>query len=76
MRKIIIIVCLAFIPILCLSQQRGPGNPGGEPTGNDPPIGGGAPIGSGVGILMSISILYLGRKVYKLRNIKEELEEL
>ena len=70
---IIIITCL-MIPGMLFSQQRGPGNPGGEPTGNDPPIGGGAPVGSGMVILLSLGAAYLGRKVYV--NHKKDQEEI
>ena len=56
------------------TQQRGPGNPGGEPTGNDPPIGGGAPVGNGLVVLLSLGMAYLGRKVYVLK-MEDDYEE-
>lgn len=71
-KGIIVFVLMAFITISGFAQQRGPGNPSGDPTGNDP-IGGGAPIGSGAGILIGLGVIYLGRKIYA--NTKIELEE-
>ncbi len=57
MKKIIItitaILLLITLPFLVSAQQTSPGDPGGEPTGNDPPLGGGAPIGGGLFILIS-----------------------
>ncbi len=72
-KEIIIIFCCVVFPLIGLSQQTGPGNPGGEPTGSDPPIGGGAPIGSGIIILLSMSVTYLGKKVYDMR--KESMKD-
>ena len=74
MKKILItIAILLIIPITNFAQQTSPGDPGGEPTGEDPPLGGGAPIGSGLFILMGLGVAYGGKKLYALN--KESLEE-
>ena len=51
---------------------RGPGDPGGEPTG-EPPLGGNAPIGSGVLIFAGLSLAYGAKRIYNLK--KEDLDE-
>jgi len=69
---------LAFILMIAVSftysQQLGPGDPNGDPEGDQDPVGGGAPIGGGVGILLVLGAAYGGRKVYK--YFSEDAEEL
>ena len=79
MKKILItittILLLIILPFLGSAQQRSPGDPGGEPTGNDPPLGGGAPIGGGVALLVGLGIAYGAFKYYKSQKLEfEELE--
>lgn len=80
MKKILItttaILLLIILPFLVSAQQTSPGDPGGEPTGNDPPLGGGAPIGGGLFILIGLGALYGGKKTYHLyMEGKENLDE-
>lgn len=80
MKRIIItitaILLLIILPFLVSAQQTSPGDPGGEPTGNDPPLGGGAPIGGGTLILMGLVSAYGGYKIYRSRKHNfEALEE-
>ena len=80
MNKILItitaILLLILFPYFVSAQQTSPGDPGGEPTGNDPPLGGGAPIGGGTLILIGLGAIYGGKKTYQLYlDRKEELED-
>ncbi len=71
-RIIFLVFTIAILSITGIAQQRGPGDPGGTPEGNNP-IGGGAPVGGGMGILIGLSVVYLGKKIYTITKI--ELEE-
>jgi len=63
-----------LLPLVSISQVRGPGNPGEDPTG--PPVGGGAPVGSGIFVLLIAGAAYGGKKLYTLyHGQKETLEE-
>ena len=74
-----ILSILAFILLFVLStsvaladegDNRGPGDPGGEPTGEEP-LGGGAPIGGGTIMLLAMGVAYGGKKLYNMK--KEDL---
>ncbi|PIQ33406.1 MAG: hypothetical protein COW63_05650 [Bacteroidetes bacterium CG18_big_fil_WC_8_21_14_2_50_41_14] len=70
--KTIFIVFFSILSLISYSQQRDPGDPGGEPGGGgEPPLG--APIGSGLYILLGLGAAYGGGKVYRLYQEKEHI---
>jgi hypothetical protein len=75
LRIMTIAAMLAFSPLFMLAQAPPHPNGGNAPgTGNtkvgDNPSGAG--IGDGVFVLLALSMAYAGRKLYELRNAKEE----
>jgi len=70
--RYIFIILFQIIATVSFAQQTSPGDPGGDPSGDDP-IGGGAPIGGGTIILMGLAAAYGAKKLYHLN--KEEIEE-
>jgi len=73
--SILTIATFMIMPLFSVGQDKGPGEPPGDPEG--PPIdGGGAPIGSGIAVLLTLGAAYGTRKVYQYwKNQKEELED-
>ena len=82
MKRIISIITFMVVMVLSTTNlfavaigengTRGPGDPGGEPSG-ETPLGGSAPIGSSVLIFAGLSLVYGAKKAYKLK--KEDLDE-
>ena len=59
-----------FVFILLFATQvfaDAPPDPGGDPTGGTP-VGGGSPIGGGLFILLSLGMMYAGRKIMSARK--------
>ncbi|MEZ5084028.1 MAG: hypothetical protein R2750_11355 [Bacteroidales bacterium] len=59
-----------FVFILLFATQvfgDNPPDPGGDPTGGTP-VGGGSPIGGGLFILLSLGMMYAGRKIISIRK--------
>jgi hypothetical protein len=74
--KIIVLISIIILPIVGITQQSSPGDPGGEPGGGDPPLGGGAPVGSGLAVLIGLGVAYGGRKIYNIyKDYDIRLEE-
>ncbi|MEI6885802.1 MAG: hypothetical protein WCO02_15015 [Bacteroidota bacterium] len=66
--KWLLIICLVMIPAIhAFSDDPGPPNPGGDPSGGGPgPVG--APIDGGLLILLAQGVAYGGWKFYKLKK--------
>jgi len=65
--KYLLLILFYTLTLNSIGQMREPGDPGGDPVGEDP-IGGGAPVGSGIIILLSLGSIYGGGKIYILRK--------
>jgi hypothetical protein len=65
--KYLLIVLFYAFTLNSFGQMLDPGDPGGDPVGNDP-LGGGAPIGSGIVILLSLGTIYGGKKMLDIRK--------
>jgi len=66
--KWLLILCLIMIPAIhAFSDNPGPPDPGGDPSGGGPgPVG--APIDGGLLILLAQGVAYGGWKFYKLKK--------
>ena len=71
MKKIVkALPIVLFVVILLVANQvfaDAPPDPGGDPTGGTP-VGGGSPIGGGLFILLSLGMMYAGRKIIAIRK--------
>ena len=68
-RNIKILVIAAFLvtaPLLMFAQPH-PNNGNGAPSSGNTPVGGSAPIGNGTFLLLTLAMVYAGRKVYVIR---------
>ena len=74
MKKIIIILTIALIPVITVAQTTSPTNPPGSPEAGTP-LGGGAPIDGGLGILLMLGAAYGGKKSYALYQKKSKKRE-
>ena len=71
LRSTIIILALFTLPYLAFASD--PPDPGSSPQA-EPPLGGGAPIGGGLFILLGFSAVYGVGKIYKMKNLKNDIE--
>ncbi len=63
-----IILAIAALPLISLSDVPPPPGPGGGPGGGGVPVG--APIDDGIGILLALGLAYGGKKLYIMRKEK------
>ncbi len=71
-KRLILIAVFALFTVVAFAQ--GPGDPGGDPSGESPPIGagGGAHLGGGILILLTLGLAYGGKRLYDLKKEKKE----
>ena len=71
MKKIVKGLPLTLLIVIILFATQvfadAPPDPGGDPTGGIP-VGGGSPIGGGFFILLSLGVMYAGRKIIAIRK--------
>ena len=67
--KFIIIVLFYFFSLTAFGQLTEPGDPGGDPVGEDP-LGGGAPVGSGTLLLLTLGAAYGSKKIINQKKSK------
>ena len=72
LKKIILSIVFVFAVSLSFAQSGPSEPPDGGPSGGGPPVGGNAHIGGGLCILLTISLAYGGKKLYKLMSESEE----
>jgi hypothetical protein len=73
-RKLRVVLIAAFLtaaPLLIMAQAPPHPNGGNAPGGSNGPVGGGAPLGSGTIILVTLAVVYSGRKVYFMKRAIE-----
>ncbi len=72
MKKIVLILIVAFLVSLNLGviaqPPPPPSDPGGFGGGGNLPVGGSAPIGNGIIFLIGFAGLYGGKKIFKARR--------
>lgn len=66
--QLLIIAFFFLFTYTANSQMMEPDDPGGDPVGEDP-LGGGAPLKEGTILLISLGMIYGGKKFYQLKKV-------
>jgi len=79
MKKLITKIALLSVFLIAsqilLAQGPPPPSGGGHGAGGNEVAGGGAPIGGGLEILITLGLVYGGKKLYNWKQDSQELEE-
>lgn len=65
--KCFTLILFSIFTLTSFGQMLAPEDPGGDPV-TEEPLGGGAPISSGLSILLSLAVVYGGKKVIELKK--------